>query len=757
MKAVCSKWMSGAVLIYLVGCLCAGAVCAQTATVRGFVTDAENGEPLQGVNVVLEEASGALRGTVTDGDGVYGIGSIPPGRYRLRVSFIGYVTHLDTLDLPAGAIEIINIALVPGETQLEEVVVESEEETGAAGLRAGMQSIRPKEVDVVPMPDVSGDLAVFLTTLPGVVTLGDRGGQFYVRGGEPAHNLVLLDGMYVHQPFHLLNFYSAFPADIINRADFYAAGYGSPFSGRISSVLDVYSRNGNKRQYAGAVSVAPFMSSLLLEGPLLTDRLSFLASVRRSVIEHGAQHYIRQPLPFQFGDAFGKLHFVVNENHQLSISALSTYDQGSLEEPAPDRDLEEIRWRNRAVGVRYLFLPKRVPFVGEILLSYSSLRSEWGDLAAPERYTEFDGFNYAINMTHHMGSAQWKWGLFWRAPEITSVLGGLFQNVEFGFSRRHKAGAYVEPDLLIGRHVRVRLGLIAQLFPGQRQPSIFEPRARIAWHHGIHEVNFGMGLYHQEVFGLNDRRDATNLFTAWRSAPMGDLSRALHLLLGYRVQPVPWLEVAAEGYLKRITNLYIAEWTAFPRLSSRLQEASGRVAGLDLRLEVRRPRFHGYVTYSLSSVLYEAEQAALQLWYGVETLRFHPPHDQRHQINLVAATRLAGVDLSLRWSFGSGRPFSRVYGFDGFVFMHGVQDLFEVPDEQRVIYERPFQGVLPTYHRLDVSAERRFDLGGPVLTAQAGVLNVYDRRNLLALDVFTQRRTDQLPVLPTVGLKLEFN
>ena len=269
---------------------------AQSASIRGFIRDGDDGESLQGVNVLLDNTEGGFYGTVSDNDGVYAFSRIPPGRYLFQVSFIGYQTYVDTLLLRAGSITSLNIDLFTSETELGEVLVEAELPGGAAGVTAGLQSVKPQDIELIPAPDVSGDLATYLTTLPGIVSLGDRGGQFFVRGGEPSHNMVLIDGMYVHQPFHILGFYSAFPADIINRADVYAGGYGAQFNGRMSSVIDVYTRNGSKKGYGGSVSLAPFVSAALIEGPLVKDRISFLGSFRQSVIDQGASRYISEDL-----------------------------------------------------------------------------------------------------------------------------------------------------------------------------------------------------------------------------------------------------------------------------------------------------------------------------------------------------------------------------------------------------------------------------------------------------------------------------
>jgi hypothetical protein len=303
--------------------------------------------------------------------------------------------------------------------------------------------------------------------------------------------------------------------------------------------------------------------------------------------------------------------------------------------------------------------------------------------------------------------------------------------------------------------VRVRPGLVAQ-FLGE-QGLVLEPRLRVTWQRGPHEVSAAGGLYSQDVVGLNDRRDATNIFTAWTDSPSGAVPKAVHALLGYRVAPAPWLRLSVEGFYKDLSSLFISEWTAFPRFTTRLQEASGRAAGLDLRLEIQRPAFYAFLNYGLSSVEYEAMQESLLIWFGEETLTFRPPHDRRHQLNALVRASVFGFDVSARWNFGSGLPYNQVRGFDGFVLLDGPVDVSEEPGQARVIYDRPYGGTLPSYQRLDVSVERVFQHGrNSFVTVQAGVINIYDRANLFALDLFTLRRTDQLPLVPTAGIKFEF-
>lgn len=738
---------------------------AQTARVNGFVTDRTNGKAIELVNVVLDGGGDNLLGAITNLDGLYQITRIPPGQYVLRASFVGYHTHTDTLALEAGEVLTLNIALAPDETSLEEVVVQGERVEGAARVTAGQQTVRPAEISLIPSPDISADLAAYLSTLPITVSTGDRGGQLFIRGGEPSQNLVLLDGILIYQPFHIFGYYSAFPADILSRSDVYAGGFGSRFGERISSVIDVRSREGNKQQLSAAVSVSPFISAARLEGPIVPGHVSLLASGRRSMIEQWAEPLVDRNMPFAFDDAFVKLHADAGKRHRLSVTALQTNDRGTIREDTDDLSEEQIDWRNRAVGFRWLMLPRVLSVSAEIRVSLSQLESTFGPPGPAQRTTSIQNGQLAFDATFVGEKIDTDAGFALRIISGENALGGFFQNIENrGFGINHFA-FYAEPEITIG-DFRFRPGARLEFYSIRVDPY-FEPRLRLVWARGPHQISTAAGIYHQEIVGIVDQRDAANVFTAWINVPKRNpgetdilaqnIPRAIHGILGYRVTPSPRLELSIEGYYKHLDNLFVPEWSSYPRLTSRLQPAVGRAFGFDTRIEIRRDPFYGYINYGLSSTLYESKQESITLWYGTEKPRYRPPHDRRHQVNALLNVNLFDFDVSARWEFGSGLPFSRPIGFDGFVFVDDVNLGFDTPRTRRVIYERPFNAVLPTYHRLDFSVERTFTLSHASITLLGSLINAYDRRNIFYVDLFTLQRTDQLPFVPSIGMRVAFN
>lgn len=734
---------------------------AQTAAMRGFVVDDEGGEALQGVNVILQNASGDVLGTATDPEGFYIIPRIPPDRYHLQVSFIGFDTVRDTLELIAAETLTRNIRLRQERTELGELVVEAERTRQPAAVTAGLQSVSPQDIELIPAPDVSADLVNYVTTLPGVVATGDRGGKLFIRGGEPTQNLVQLDGMLIYQPFHILGFYSAFPADLVRNADIYAGGFGAQFGGRLSSVMDISTRNGNKRRFNASVTAAPFVSSARIEGPIVRDRVSLIAAARQSVIDQGAANLIDQNLPFRFGDQFAKLHATLSGTSQIAVTGIRTTDRGvvGLQEGVADLDsdtTDQVSWENLAFGTRFIVLPSTLPVFAEILLSISQLDQTFGPRDAPVRSSNVSMFNGSANVTYFTPKTDVHWGLFIQSSELRSDLGGQFQNLENTEEFVTEAGLYMEPEIRVLNGLTLRLGLRLHSFPSKAK-TFLEPRLRIVYETGVHQFSAAFGQYHQEVVGLNDRRDAGDIFTAWTSAPLGLVPEALHAIAGYKLSPTTGVDFSVEGYWKRLSDLSIPEWTAFPQFTINLQPADGTAYGSDVRFGIDRSWFFAFLSYGYSVVEYEATGASIPLWFGEPVQQFSPPHDRRHQVSAVTSVEFAKFELSARWQYGSGLPFSRSIGFDKFVLVDGRNDVRRDPGSPRVLYGRPYDGRLPSYHRLDVSLERRFAFSSAAVTLQAGLINLYDRRNLFYMDLFTLNRVDQLPLIPSLGIKVEVN
>ena len=417
---------------------------------------------------------------------------------------------------------------------------------------AGLQTITPKQIETVPMPDISGDLMAYLQVLPGVMSPGDRGGQLFIRGGTPAQNLVLLDGIPLIQPFHIVGFFSAFPSEIIRSVDLYAGGFGAEYGGRLSSVLDISSRNGNKQRYEGSASIGTFLTSLSVEGPLVPGKASFIGTIRESLMKDAVPSSLTGNLPFDFGDEFAKLHMNLDESSQLSVTFVNSHDRGLVDETEAIRTdnleqlaqggvttTDEVSWRNTAIGFRLVSMPNFSPIFGELTGSLGRFSNKFGTPGSPERVSNAVIARTATTLAHRIDVNEVRWGAALELVQVDYDLDGTFQELDSDHDAYINFGPFVEFDWRPSGNVRAIPGLRTFLAAGRQVVAKVEPRIRLSWFPSgfatNRELSAAFGLYHQNVAGLRDERDAGDVFTAWTFSRFDrDLPSALHGILGWR-------------------------------------------------------------------------------------------------------------------------------------------------------------------------------------------------------------------------------
>jgi len=740
-------------------------VSAQQALIRGFVTDASTEQPLQGASVALRAGGQLITGTATDGDGYFILNRVSPGSYQLEISYIGFTTYESAVDLQPGQVLDVTIDLEVNLAEIDEVVVEAEAVGGVTTVAAGLETVTPAAIQRVPVPGVSGDLAGYLQTVPGVTVQGDRGGQFFVRGGAVDQNLALLDGLPVYQPFHILSFYSAFPEELVDRASFYTGGFGARYGTRVSSMLDVEARNGNKQNVAGAFSIAPFLSSATLEGPIIKGRVSGIVSVRESFIKQVIPEIFGQKMPYTFGDRFGKIHALLGASHELSFTALDTDDRGDIAgtrktvfgevEAATISDSTEVGWTNRVYGGTYTYRSNRFPIVAELIGGHSEMTNEFGPKSAPERFSSIESNEGTIRLTYLLQSGELSMGSTYRKTDLLFELDDLFTDFTSSTSELTELSSYLEGQFdLNGEKMSINPGVHVYTLPDRSQTWI-EPRFRASYwptgKTGKYQFNASWGMYHQAIAGLTDERDLGNLFTAWITTPEGsEATSAMHAIAGFNVKLYPWMTAAVEGFYKDYDHITAPIFSPFPQFTTTLQEATGEAYGFDARINLENRPFiqesvlDGYISYSYSKVEYEA---------GPYT--YNPAHDRRHQLNALLHAQKGDVGITLQWQYGSGLPFTESGGFDVWYLLTPDVDVTSEAGVDRIVYSEPFGGRQPTYSRFDLWLEKKVEQGRYVGTLRAGAVNILNRDNLFYYDLFTFKRVDQLPLIPSVGFKIE--
>ena len=730
---------------------------AQNVILRGIVSDYQTGTVLDMANVTLLPLSGnGGRGTSTDGNGLYQFNNVATGDYLFMVRYIGYEMHLDTLSVGRSSQNILNnVKMRRSSEELEEITVFSAD---GDDVTAGQVTIRPETFGRAPTPAGSADLASYIQTLPGVVATGDRGGQLFVRGGTPSENMILMDGTLIYQPFHIVGFFSVFPEDVVSNVDFYAGGFGPRYSGRTSSVMDIRLKNGNLYNRNWSASLSPFVSDFFFESPVREGKSSLLVSLRGSLIEESSEIYLPEKQPMRFNSQLVKFNSSSGDGLNCSALLMRTYDRGQL-----DFDSEDyFKWSNLVSGGRCAGVSAEsiVSFI-EFNFGLSHFSNEAGGNEGGVRNSQIFKSHLDMNLTQYLGEWRLDYGFFTNYRTLSYDISNLFVSLDKKEESFLSTGGYLKVSIPAGEKFSVEPGVSFTSYL-DRLPSSLEPRIQFSWQprgRVDEEIHGALGVYRQPFVGLTDYRDAGSSFTAWILLPDTDRSmEARHVLLGWRQPLGRFFDFSIEGYYKKINDTPVATWSTVAQFSTDLAYADGTVNGVDARFNLNYRDFYMGLGYGYSITEYKTAQDHFGIWFGEPVQRYNPSHDRRHQINAQAGFNIGNFSANVNWMFGSGFPFTRPLGFDSyFSFETGPPDVTGDYGDPRVLLDKPFQGQMPDFHRLDISAEQTFYMNATKLKVQIGAINTYNWENLFYFDVFNQRGINQLPLMPYLSIKVGSN
>lgn len=748
-------------------------------TIRGFVTDGSSGEPGIFVTVSLE---GTSYGVTTDVQGYYSIAKVPAGTYTINVSSLEFTTVTETITIEGTRVYTKNFRVTPKVTELGSVEISAEREERQSQVKMSVETLRPVDIRRVPSFGGQQDIVQALQVLPGFVSTGDQGGQLYIRGGSPVQNKVLLDGMIIYNAFHSIGLFSVFDTDIISNADVYTGGFTGEFGGRISSVMDITTRDGNKKEFRGKIGASPFGSKLLVEGPLkkLSESgggISYVLSVKRSYLEESSKLFYgyidEEGLPFNFTDIYGKLSFGGGGGNKINLFGFSFSDDVRYQA------LSDLNWYNVGGGGNFVLVPPGSAVLISGQAAYSEYAININEDNLPPRTSEVRGFNFGVDFKYILGEDEVKYGI-----EIVTLTTDFRTFNPLGVGIRQEdsnteLGSYVTYKKRAGKWV-IQPSLRLQYYGSL---SFLSPEPRIGLKYNASEVfrlKGAAGRYSQNLMQANSDRDVVNLFVGFLTAPQNlqrdivmpdgsvrditnSIQAANHYIFGFEYDVTEKFTVNVEAYYKdfrQVTNLNRNK--LFPDnfdnadipeiLRKDYIVETGNAKGIDFLFKYNEKHSSLWLVYSLANV---------DRWDGFQW--YDPVFDRRHNVNLVlshAFGKERSYEASLRWNLGSGFPFTQTQGFyqapnvSGGI---GTDFINANSPELGVVYGDLNQGRLPAYHRLDFSVRRTWKLREKMtLEGSAGVTNIYSRENIFYFNRVTNERVNQLPILPSLGFDLTF-
>lgn len=245
-----------------------------SATLIGTIRDRETGEPVVGSSVYIEKP---LVGTATDQNGHYSI-TLPRGKHQLLIKSIGMKSTYRQIVLYGNG--RLDIEMDEEITPLKEVIVESERDARITGMQMGMEKLDIRTMKQMPLALGETDIMKVVLALPGVQSVGEGTVGLNVRGGATNQNLILLNDAVVYNPSHLFGFFSTFNPDVLKNVELYKSGINAEYGGRLSSVMDVHTREGNLKKFSGSGGISPITGRFTLEGPIMKERTSFVLGLR---------------------------------------------------------------------------------------------------------------------------------------------------------------------------------------------------------------------------------------------------------------------------------------------------------------------------------------------------------------------------------------------------------------------------------------------------------------------------------------------
>lgn len=738
---------------------------AQKYTISGYIQDAKTGEKLIGSGVY--EKKNKL-GTTANTYGFYSI-SLPKDSVVLLITYVGYAAEIRKFYLDK---DIQLDIEMNSSVELKEIEVIGEK-TERIEQSTQMSTISIPVQQMKSIPALLGEVDVLkvIQLLPGVHSSEGNSG-FYVRGGGPDQNLILLDGTPVYNAAHLFGFFSVFNADAINNIELTKGGFPARYGGRLSSVLDISMKEGNLKEYHADASIGIISSKLMIEGPIIKDKSSFIISGRRTYIDLLVQPFIKafsennenykENVGYYFYDLNAKLNYKLGDRDRIYLSAYTGDDKfyynssysnlynGITETNESDLGLgwgnitSAFRWNhqyssklfgNTAITYsRYKFYVNTedsysvkndtIDYTDLYKLEYLSGINDWAGkldfdyMPNPNHFIKF-GSNY-IYHTFTPGATTY---------QITSTgVNDIDSTLGSSDIFAHELAAYIEDDMMISTHLKSNVGIRWSGFMvNEKFYQSVEPRISLRY---LFNNGWSAKLaysYMQQYLHLLSNSNIGLPTDLW--VPTTDIipPQNSHQIAG-GVAKTLFEEYlfSIEGYYKTMSNLIAyKDGASFLNSESDWQDkveiGEGWAYGAEFFVQKKTGKFTGWIGYTLSWT-----------YRQFDNINFGEPYfdryDRRHDISIVGSYKLNDkFDFSATWVYGTGNavtmPITRYMGFNelesnGMWYSNDVE-----------YYDHKNNFRMANYHRLDVGMQyhkkhKHFDS-----TLSVGVYNAYNRKN----------------------------
>lgn len=711
--------------------------------ISGYVYDYQTKEPLIGANIYLENT---IYGTTTNKEGYY-ILQVPEGKYIITFSYIGYLEEKREIIIAKGEVLKLNIYLKRTPLQTKEVIVESRR--ARIKQEVGISKIEIYDKDIKLFPRLfSSDFFRSLQIFPGVLMATDFSSALYVRGGSADQNLILLDGINFYNPYHLGGFIGSLPQEIIKQADFYTGGFSCEYGQRLSSVLDISLKEGNKYKRELNLEINNLLTKIILEGPILKEKSSYILALRRTYFDQFLKLF-KINFPYYFLEGFLKANYEISQKGKIFFTNFITYDNFNYQ----DFSLN-FKWGNYLSSLSYLysFSPK---FFLKSFFTFSYYHyyiNFYNNFVFVNNWVkEFslkNDFSYYLSHNHTL-----KFGIEGKLSDFyydTKMMGGIKydvlgkpRNLSFYISQRS-----VFNNLLFEAGLRQDNQFTS--YYGNRWYKPIDFRFSLKYFlFELTSLKFSFGKYSQLITALLPEFQPIPFLYVWIPT-FGPYSpqKAYHYILGFESYLFDNLYFNIEPYYKHYPLIYEYNETndPFNIEPTLLKSGKAKAYGFDILIKREAGNFLIYFTYSYCWV---------KNYFN--NLSYHPFYDRRHNLNfIIILPFLLKSNLSFRFAFYTGTPYTEILSRYRYFYYRYLTHEWRYYWFEDYGEKNAFR--YPNYHRLDLTWEKEIKR----LKIRIDIFNLYNKKNFLFY--YYDYKTEppvrkvfyQLPIIPSLSIEYGF-
>ena len=690
---------------------------AQGGRIHGFITDKETGEALIGANVFIRETG---KGMATDKNGYYVINNITGDSLTLAISYLGYQSYENQYNFSASNNYTADIALSSMVIESDVVDVSAEKITRKFNIQPGRVNLSTKQIRSLPSI-LEPDIFRTIQSLPGVLTQSEFSTGLIIRGGNTDQNLILLDGITVYNPSHLGGVFSNFIVDAVKDAELIKGGYNAEYGGRLSAVLNVTSREGNRNKVDASTSISLLSAQTTIEGPFYKG--AWLLSGRRTYFDQILKNTSLNVPPYYFYDLQSHVFSDLTPKDRLSFSFYRGLDDLVFDDLGLDAE-----WGNKTYSMSYRRLFSDL-LIGNFLIASSQFRTYF-NLGGDSGLIEDNVINdvtVSANFTWFQNN-----GLTWKFGAQIKQLGFSYDNSFADTSlfvinkKPVESAIYNKWKWVLSEKFIVEPGLRLNVYDAHSDR--YFPDVRLGMKYLVTEdryINFAIGNYHQFIQTIQDDFNPT-ILDFWVAVDESvQPGKSQQVVLGYEEYIGRVYKTQIEVYYKHLENMLTfvesrsstEETLSDEKISDNFQTADGFAYGLEVFAQKTFGKLNGWISYTLG--------ISRKILDGKE---YFTNWDRRHAISVIGNYQFTDKwELNLQWSYQSGQAFTPILGYF-------IEDLdFSVSSNHanfRTIPGGRNTGRYPAYHRLDLGAIRHFSFKKFDMDIFIQIINSYDRNNI---------------------------